>query len=72
MWNWLTICWSVQENVFLSFFLSWDIFFLKEKKFQERKKEWKTFASTISMGKKEKTEDGDEDVEGVKKNPEEI
>jgi len=24
------------------------------------------------MGKKEKTEDGDEDVEGVKKNPEEI
>jgi len=31
-----------------------------------------TFSSTISTGKKEKTEVGDEDGEGVKKNPEQI
>jgi len=39
---------------------------------QERKKERKIFSSTISMGKKGKTEDGDEDGEGVKKNHEQM
>jgi len=31
-----------------------------------------TFSSTISMGKQDKTEVGDEDGEGVKKNPKQI
>jgi len=58
---------------FLPFFLGFRNPKKKERKktSQERKKEIKKF-STISTGKKGKTEVGDEDGERVQKNPEEI
>jgi len=59
---------------FVSFFLgmfSFISFFVGFRNPRKKEKKEKK-SSTISIGKKEKTEVGDEDGEGVKINPEEI